>query len=289
MKNFQLTVPVVLIIFNRVDRTQRVFEEIRKARPSKLLVIADGPRSDRPDDKDKCAKTRAIINNVDWDCEVLTNYSEKNLGCGHRPASGIDWVFDMVEEAIILEDDCLPHSTFFPFCQELLERYRHDSRVMTISGNNFQFGRKRTENSYYFSRYSQTWGWATWRRVWKTHYDEKMKLWPEVREGRWLMDILGDPYAANYWTNIFDSVYSGRDDVWDYQLTFACWMQNGVHVMPNVNLVSNIGVGVDATHTVQASRFNNVPTQKMEFPLKHPAFMIRDLLADMYIQKNNYG
>ncbi|MFM7711944.1 MAG: glycosyltransferase family 2 protein, partial [Microcystis sp.] len=141
------------------DTTARVFEAIRQAKPPKLLVVADGPRADRADDIEKCKAARAIIEGVDWDCEVLTNYSDVNLGCKNRVSSGLNWVFDTVEEAIILEDDCVPDPTFFRFCEELLEYYRHDQRIMVISGNNFQFGKKRTGYSYYFSVYTHCWGW----------------------------------------------------------------------------------------------------------------------------------
>src|SRR5712692_5523584 len=146
-----LTTPVALIIFNRPETTARVFAEIAKARPSRLLLVADGPRLDHPEDVEKCTATRAIVEQVDWPCEVLTNFSEANLGCKMRPVSGINWVFENVEEAIILEDDCLPHPSFFPFCQELLERYRDDQRVMMIGGTNL-LGEWRTgAQNYFFS------------------------------------------------------------------------------------------------------------------------------------------
>ena len=179
MSDFQLTTPVAFLIFNRPDTTARVFEAIRQAKPPKLLVVADGPRPDRPDDVEKCKAARAIIDRVDWACEVLTNYSDLNLGCGKRPATGITWVFEQVEEAIIFEDDCLPHPSFFRFCEELLNYYRHDERIMVISGNNFQFGRNRTDDSYYFSRYNHIWGWASWRRAWE-YFDYDLKLWPKI-------------------------------------------------------------------------------------------------------------
>jgi hypothetical protein len=147
MTKFQLKTPVALIIFKRPDTTERVFETIRQAKPPKLLVVADGPRTDQPGEAEKCAATRAIIDRVDWDCEVLKNYSDSNLGCGLRPATGISWVFEQVEEAIVLEDDCVPHPTFFRFCEELLEYYRHDERIMSISGINPYFGRRRAEYS----------------------------------------------------------------------------------------------------------------------------------------------
>jgi len=300
MIDFQLTTPVVFIIFNRPDKTQEVFNKIREARPSKLLVIADGPRAGRRDDREECAATRVIIESVDWDCEVIQNYSETNLGCGKRIASGLDWVFNIVEEAIILEDDCLPHPTFFRYCQETLERYRDDGRIMAIGANHYEFGRRRMEYSYHFSRYPHIWCWATWRRAWQ-YYDFEMKLWPEVRDHKWLFDIFGKSKAefsngkhefkilggardAEYWHSKFELVYRGGLNTWDYQVNFACFLQHGLVVLPNVNLVSNIGFGVKATHTKNISELANVPVTAMEFPLKHPPFVIRDTWADEYMQ-----
>jgi hypothetical protein len=280
--------PIAFLIFNRPDTTLRVFKEIAKVRPPKLLVIADGPRSSHLNEADKCAATRAIINQVDWDCEVLTNYSEINLGCKKRVSSGLDWVFNTVEEAIILEDDCLPHPTFFRYCEELLEYYRHDQRVMHISGDNFQVGRKRNSDSYYFSRYSHVWGWASWRRAWK-HYDVEIKLWESVKEGNWLIDILGDQKIALSWEKTFQSVYDGKIDTWDYQWLFACWVQSGFAILPNSNLISNIGFGVDATHTTGASEFANIPVESMEFPLRHPLYILRNAQADQFSQMTHFN
>ncbi|MBP2627634.1 MAG: hypothetical protein H6Q68_2345 [Firmicutes bacterium] len=305
MSGFQLRIPVALIIFNRPDTTQQVFMQIRKAKPRQLLVIADAPRNERPDEVEKCAVTRAIVERVDWDCEVLKNYSDINLGCGKRVASGLDWVFNIVEEAIILEDDCLPHLTFFQFCQELLERYRDDGRVMSISGNNFGYGRRRTDHSYYFSRYTQMWGWATWRKIWQRYYDFNMKLWPEVRDNHWLFDIFasmqveilgekaeckvnGGESAVQYWYRIFEDTYNGKIDTWDYQFFFSCLVQSGLHILPNVNLVSNIGFGPESTHTRCKNHFADVPVMAMDFPLKHSSYVIRDAWADEYLQMLNF-
>ena len=171
-----LTKPVVLIIFNRPKLTEVVFQAIREAKPPKLFLVADGPRPNRPDDIPRCAAARKVVEKVDWDCEVLRNYADENMGCGCRPASGITWVFSQVEEAIILEDDCVPSPSFFPFCQELLDRYRTDERVMHIGGMNWQSGHRRSPFSYFFSKYPQCWGWATWRRAW-AHYDFTMRYW----------------------------------------------------------------------------------------------------------------
>jgi hypothetical protein len=282
--------PVALIIFKRPETTKRVFEVIRQVKPPKLLLIADGPRKDKPDEAEKCSATRAIIEKVDWDCEVLKNYSNINLGCGKCPAMGITWVFEQVEEAIILEDDCVPHPTFFRFCEELLKRYRDDERIMIISGNNFQFGRQRTEHSYYFSRYTHSWGWATWRRAWE-YYDFEMKLWPKIRDSELLKYILEEPSALKYWTRIFQQIYEKKiTSAWDYQWTFACWLQNGLTILPNVNLVSNIGFGTESTHTVDSKNpFANLPVQEMYLPLNHPPFVIRDNEADKFTQNTMFA
>ncbi len=280
---------VALLIFNKPDTTEKVFEAIRQAKPPKLLVVADGPRSDRPGEAEKCQATRAIIDRVDWDCQVLTNYSDVNLGCKLRVSSGLDWVFNTVEEAIILEDDCLPHPTFFHFCEELLDYYQDDERIMVISGDNFQFGRKRTEYSYYFSRYNHCWGWATWRRSWQ-HYDIEMKLWPKIRDGNWLRYILEEPMTVRYWQKIFQATYEEKNNSWAYRWTFSCWVQSGLTVIPNVNLVSNLGFVIEATHTKNSRNPSaHLPLEKMCFPLQHPPFIIRDAEADNFTQDNNFN
>jgi hypothetical protein len=279
-----LKTPVAFLIFNRPETTRRVFAEIARAKPPVLLVVADGPRDGVGGEAEKCKAARAVIEGVDWDCEVLTNYADDNMGCKRRVSSGLNWVFETVEEAIVLEDDCLPHPSFFPFCEELLETYRADERVMMLSGDNFQFGRRRANDSYYFTRFVHIWGWATWRRAWR-HYDLEMKFWPELRETRWLADILGHEEAANYWRQIFELVYTNRIDTWDYQWAFACWAQNGLSIVPEVNLVSNIGFGAAATHTRPDSLVNkleNLPTGEMPLPLKHPPYMMRHSEADQF-------
>ena len=283
MDKSELTTPVALIVFNRPEVTRRVFEAVRKARPARLLVVADGPRATRPDDAENCRLTREIVAGVDWPCEVQTNFSESNLGCKRRVSSGLDWVFGEVEEAIILEDDCLPHPDFFPFCAELLEKYRYDNRIFHISGNHFRTKGERNPDSYYFSRYSFIWGWASWRRAWK-HYDVEMKLWPAVRDGNWLRDFLGDESAARRFTREFQAIYDGKVDTWDFQWGLACWIHSGLAIRPHVNLISNIGFSADATHTKDPDYPGaNMPAEPMAFPLRHPAFMMRNGFEDRYL------
>ena len=289
MLDLPCTTPVVLIIFNRPEATRRVFDAIRAARPQQLFVIADAPRRDRPDDIAKCAATRAIIEDVDWDCEVFKNYATENLGCGLRPASGLDWVFNLVETAMILEDDCVPDPTFFPYCTELLAYYQDDVRIMHISGNNFQFGQQRGEYSYFYSRYTHHWGWATWRRAWQ-HFDYDIKGWQDRRSTDWLHTLLDTPAAVAYWTQIFDEVYEGdKLHIWDYQWTFACWQHQGLCILPQVDLVANIGFTADGTHTIRHNQFADLALGSMDFPLRHPPELIRDRRADIFSQRSKFN
>jgi hypothetical protein len=277
-----MNTPIALIIFNRPSKTKIVFQQIAKAKPSKLFVIADGPRPDHPEDIEKCAEARAVVDYVDWNCEVFKNYSESNLGCGVRPASGISWVFEHVEEAIILEDDCAPSSSFFHFCEDLLQRYRHDQRIMMVGGTNTLFDQTPIHHSYFFSKVPACWGWATWRRAWE-HYDMDLSLWPLLKDTNWLLDVLGDPLAASFWWKIFDTAYVNRKkvDYWDYQWAFACWVQNGLLILPRVNLVSNIGCDESGTHTKSPNNvFANLRAEEMRFPLLHPPYIIRNREAD---------
>lgn len=289
MDSAGLTVPVALFIFKRPEITELVFNMIRSVRPSRLLVVADGPRPDQPGEKELCEATRRVVDKVDWKCEVSTQFSPVNLGLNHRLTSGLDWVFSQVEEAIILEDDCLPHPSFFRFCQELLTKYRHDQRIMMVSGNNFQEGPARTESSYYFSRIFHIWGWATWRRAWK-HYDDSLKLWPEFGSKGWLNSITADPNAQRFFHKMFQDHLEGRHILsWDYRWNLSCWLQNGISIMPNVNLVSNVGFGHAATYAHNSdSTVSNIPVKEMAFPLIHPDFVLPDPVADQQTMEKQF-
>lgn len=262
----QLKTPVTFIIFNRPDTTEKVFAEIRRARPQTLLVIADGPRADRPGEAKKCAATRAVIDRVDWPCEVLTNFSDVNLGCKERISSGLNWVFAKVEESIILEDDCLPHPSFFRFCEALLERYRHDERVMMVAGTNYLLDEMKNDESYFFSRYYPIWGWASWRRAWST-YDIVMKDWERIKTEGHLYSFYSQGFMRKYIASMFDAVYHNRIDTWDIQWFYSCLFNNGVCAVPRVNLISNIGLV--GTHARGGSPFNDMP--RFDFDVEHMA------------------
>ncbi|MEL7223489.1 MAG: glycosyltransferase family 2 protein [Cyanobacteria bacterium J06576_12] len=273
------SVPVVFIIFRRPELTARVFEAIRQAKPSQLLIIADGPKDSA--DAALCQQTRAIAQQVDWDCKVLHNYSSVNLGCRARVSSGLDWAFSLVEEAIILEDDCLPSSSFFAYCETLLKKYKHDTRVMHIGGHNFLCSDAASPHSYYFSGLTQVWGWASWRRAWQ-FYDVDMAQWPLAREKYpSLFERFGPEDKIERRRDLWDKTYRGLIDSWDYQWLFAVCSQNGLCILPKVNMISNIGFGQDATHTdAHDPRRENLKRGETTFPLTHPPLVLRDKQAD---------
>lgn len=283
----QFETPIAFLVFNRPETTAQVFEVIRSMRPRRLLLVADGPRNNYPDEAAKCSAVRSLIERVDWPCTVLKNYSDINLGCKNRVSSGLNWVFEQVEEAIILEDDCLPDPSFFTFCRELLQKYRDDSRVMMISGDNFLSGAKRTSYSYYYSMYTHIWGWATWRRSWQL-YDVKISLLPEIMNYGFLKDIFKRNKVVQFWERMFLKTFEGKIDTWDHQLTFACIVNNGLCIIPDRNLVKNIGFGSDATHTKIINKLANIPVVPMDFPLVHPPYMIRDIKADTLTENEQF-
>lgn len=279
------TPPVALIIFRRPDLTRQVFEAIRAARPPQLFVIADGPRNEA--EQVLCQQTRAIVAQVDWPCEVVTNYAATNMGLRRRLISGISWVFEQTEEAIFLEDDCLPHPTFFRFCAELLERYRDEPRVMHISGN-FYVNRQSGSESYYFTRYPHVWGWASWRRAWK-HYDPDLATWGDDLTRRRFLQNTTSRSERRFWNRTLENVLQGKINTWDFQWTFSVMSQNGLCINPTRNLVTNLGFTDEATHTISTdSPFAKLEISEMTFPLVAPANNDIDTEADRQVAKLNF-
>jgi hypothetical protein len=281
------SVPILLIIFNRLETSKRVFAEIKKIRPQFLYIAADGPRQDRIGEKEKCEEIRNyVINNVDWDCEVKTLYREKNLGCKLAVSSGLDWFFTQVAQGIILEDDCLPDQSFFPYCEELLEFYKDNDKVFMISGNNFLLKRLPEDKSYYFSRLTHVWGWASWRRAWST-YDISLKDYPIFIENKIIEKVWSSQNVREYWLQCFNMVYENKLDTWDYQWTYNIWKHGGVCIAPRINLVSNIGYGSEETHgSSKKSKALDRPLEVMNFPLIHPETLTIDQASDDF--ENNY-
>lgn len=275
-----LDVPVAFVIFNRPELTRVSFESIRSARPQRLFLISDGPRRDREGEAERVREARRIAEDVSWDCDVVRIYADENLGCGRRISSGISAALRHVDRLIVLEDDCVAHASFFGYCRELLRVYEPDSRVMAISGDNFQPAERRYEASYWFSKFPHCWGWATWRRAWQ-HFDLAMERWPSWRDSGGLERCCDCPRETAYWSKLFDRVRAGRIDTWDYPWLFACWSAGGLTALPRVNLVSNIGFGPDATHTDKSSPLAALPTADLG-PIVHPSEVVRDAVADRW-------
>jgi hypothetical protein len=282
-----LATPIVFIVFNRPDTTRRVFEAIRAARPIKLFLLADGPRAGIAEDVERCRVVLEIIDNVDWPCEVVKEYSPINLGCRQRVISGLNMVFSCVPEAIILEDDCLPHPSFFKYCEELLDQYRNDERIMAISGNNYLFDKISIQGSYYFSSYTHIWGWATWARTWN-QYDPDMADWPKLLSANWLSEAFPDRGLRRYWERIFEFTYRGLINTWALQLNYLCLVKKRLTIVPCVNLVTNIGFGCDATTTCAPHCLADVPADEMTFPLRHPNVVERNYQFDIVAGRNIY-
>lgn len=269
---------VLLMVFNRPQPTRKVFEAIRAARPPRLYVAADGARPDRPEEREFCEETRAVATNVDWPCEVRTLFQEHNKGCKRGCAEAITWFFANEEEGIVFEDDDVPVPSFFALCDDLLERYRHDTRVGHIGGLNPAARHFKARTSYVFSVYPFIWGWAGWRRAWM-NYDLEMHQWPAWRDGGGVASVSGgNKRFEKYWTSIFDMTHAGEINTYDYQWVFACWAHGMMSIVPTVNQIDNIGFGADATHTVGPApvfvRTN--PAASLPLPLKHPDQVLVD-------------
>lgn len=246
------TVPVLFIVFNRTDTAERVLNRLREVQAEKIYIAADGPRPDK-NEIQECEAARNLIRKIDWPCEVKTFFPEHNSGPRKFIGDAVSWLFSFEEKGIILEHDCLPHPDFFPYCESMLEWYAEDTRVMHISGIQFQdIGRSVPE--IYFSHYNHIWGWATWKRAWK-YYDLGMSLFPEFEKAEKIKNIFPEKAEQKYWLKKMKEAYSGKIGSWDYQWTFALWNQQAVSVIPGSNLVSNIGFGAGAIHTTDASHF----------------------------------
>lgn len=286
--------PILLLIFNRQDTTERVFEAIRRQQPASLYIAADGPRPDKGEsERAACASVREwVLSHIDWDCDVHTLFRDQNLGCGPAVAEAIGWFFGQVEQGIILEDDILPDPTFFTFCEEVLDTYRDDPRVMHITGVNYQDDMGDYPYSYYFSVYSHVSGWAGWRRTWE-RFEYDMHSWKTIREDpKAVKRLMSGVYSASsrkYRRAQFDKmVYADSGDAWDYRHLYSLWRVRGLTVIPTVNLTENIGTGEDATHSVVLPWYKLKKAVAMPFPLRHPPEVKVNKKLDRHVEKRDY-
>ena len=267
-KTSKMSAPVAVLMFNRPDLTEKTLARIADSRPSALYLIADGPRPDVPEDAPLCSEVREIAQSMDWDCPVYCNFADTNMGLRERVISGLDWVFDSEERAIVVEDDCFADNSFFPFCTELLDRFTADPRIGIISGNNFLAGKKVSDDSYFFSSDVRIWGWATWARVWKDfRANGAERVWSrsEAREISSRLDAPNRRRSLRRMAQISHTL-----DTWDVAFVLHCLSKGYLNVVPRVNLVSNVGFGERSTHTKFESFTAEVSNSSIDFPLSHP-------------------
>ena len=288
MSKDNFNTPVLFLIFNRPHFTKKVFEAIREAQPTQLFIAADGPRQNRDEEKALCDKTREIASSIDWNCEVKTLFRDQNLGCGIAVSTAISWFFSHVEQGIILEDDCLPSASFFPFCEEILSLYKNDSRITSVCGANLLGKWQRGSDSYFFSREAGIWGWATWKRAWD-QYDYFVTRWkPEI------MDIFkmqfDNPVHRDMYVRVLDKIVATKQaPTWDYQWIFSVIINSCFGIIPNVNLISNIGFGEHSTHTSKDdSNLGNLPVYNIHFPMSHPLLIMVDREFDIKLNNTFY-
>tara|TARA_B100000886_G_scaffold219394_2_gene152345 strand:+ start:20122 stop:21087 length:966 start_codon:yes stop_codon:yes gene_type:complete len=289
----QYKTPILLIIWKRPKATYKLLQVLKKQKPLKVYIACDGPKKNDLDNLNKVKITRDLIKReIDWNTSIKTLYSEENLGCKYGVSKAINWFFQNENEGIILEDDCIPHPDFFEYCEILLEKFREDERIWCISGSN-HVGKKIGNESYFFSRYNHCWGWASWKRCWK-HYDPEMSLWPKYFSSKLLKTNFPNKKEYYYWKSFFSKFYNrGCDYTWDYQWLFCSLINSGLSVIPNTNLIDNIGFDSDATHTKIGKspiKVNNIKAGKSGvLPIIHPEFIVRSEIADRIVEIKNFS
>jgi len=280
--------PVLLIIFNRPDKVATLISALEKVRPSRLFISADGPRAHVETDARNCAEAREAIKAISWPCEVVTNFSDANLGCKIGVSSAITWFFSKVEEGIILEDDCIPSPSFLPYAQALLKKYRFNDHVMHISGSNALALSEISDKdaSYRFSRIASIWGWATWKRAWDT-YDIDMTDIERLRTLQATNPLFTEQKHLEFWIHLFNHIQNHKIDTWDSQWQYTVLAHDGVAVSPNVNLIDNIGFGIDATHT-KGEKPRMARVNDLVPPFKDPGTGMVDMRADAIMMQSFY-
>lgn len=278
-------VPILFLIYNRPETTREVFNAITQYRPLELFIASDGPNENRVDDEKRVHDTIRITSDIKWKCRVKRLQRNKHLGCKKAVSGAIDWFFRNVDQGIILEDDIFPDKSFFNFAQTMLSKYRDDSKIMHIGGNNFQPRKNKISRGYYFSKYAHVWGWASWRRAWK-YYSVDLDGWEKKENKKRIAEYSTGFWEKHYWGTMFNAVHQGKIDTWDYQWLYSIWKKGGISICPGVNLVKNIGFGKNATHTKKINNLININSQYLHFPLSSPSTFVLKNIYDEYTTKN---
>ncbi|ELP5730591.1 hypothetical protein QTV44_003878 [Vibrio vulnificus] len=283
-----LNTAVLFLVFNRLDTTKQVFEAIRKAKPPRLYIAADGARENKEGEAEKVQAVRDfILQSIDWECDVKTLFRDKNIGCKYAVSGAITWFFDNEEQGIILEDDCLPSQSFFWYCEELLQKYKDDDRIFLVSGDSRGAESFGMEEDYGFCKYSLIWGWASWARAWK-RYDPELEDWPSKRHIL-PKKVSRHKATARFWSATFEKLHNKEIDTWDYQFCYLLLKNEGKCIVPKVNLISNIGFGFDATHTFDSNSANaNREKKEINIPLTHVYNVESEKRINDFYDKNDF-
>lgn len=282
-------IPILFVCFNRLEIAKKSFEAIVQVKPKKIYIACDGARENKSGEKEKVNKVREnILKMITWECEVKTLFQEKNLGCSQGVYTAINWLFSHEEKGIILEDDCVPNQSFFIFMKEMLNKYITDDRIAMVSGfNPYAKKENNKEVSYYFSKFKSCWGWGTWKRAWKN-----MDLNLRCLDGNYKDDIIlnmgyNKEFTQNYWKYRLKLIELNEVSAWDWQWYISTSSQSQYAILPIENLVSNIGFGVEATHTNSKKLPEYTLTGKLDFPLKHPLYIVPNYTLEKIIEKSN--
>lgn len=287
MPNFALTKPVLVVAFRRPDFTRQLLEVLARVRPPRLYLALDAPRAGHPGEAEAHAEVRNILEHIPWPCEVFRDFVDQNQGSGRRVPSAVSWMLEHEEDGIILEDDCLPDDTFFPFCEELLNRYRDKQRVVGISGQLGVTTRPPRHESYFFSKYNRTWGWATWRRAWR-HYDHDLIGWDAYQTSVEFKQKCINHWEANYWAKSIQMFLDNVVNAWDFRWLMSFWMQDGLIAVAHQNLVANKGFRADSSHTsFEAHGHLQCESTSLSFPLIHPMQVAQDETQDLDFWRHN--
>jgi len=278
-------IPVLVIAYRREETTRLILEALRKIKPRLLYVSLNAPNPDNLQEIQQCEETKLVFESVDWDCQLLYLIRKEHLCAKDSIVGAINWFFSQVEMGIILEDDCLPSDTFFYFAQEMLLRYAYNKKVGMISGNCFSEGCSKNSESYYFSKYTYIWGWATWRDRWLS-IDLNMIAWRSSKEE--ILRELSSFIEKWYWSRMFEKTYKGQIDTWDTQWFMSNLKEKRVSITPTKNLVTNIGFGKKAHLTKELTPAANIALRPLNFPLAHPKRCIPSINLDKQIFMRYY-
>lgn len=284
-----MSAPILLMTYRRPDNTKLLLNLLKKYNQNIVFVFNDGLKKKEHFINQK--KTREHILNFKKKNKLEIIFPKNNLTQKNNLPFALKKVFKKYDRAIILEDDCIPNKSFFKFCNLLLEKYKDDNRISQISGNNFlnfKNFKRRNNDSYFFSMFTSSWGWATWKNRWENVYDCNIRLWPTVKKEKWLYDIFDNKKSVDFWTKAFDRRYKLLDDDWDRPWTFSNLINNRLNVFPNKNLISNIGEDDVALHS-NPKKWNNLKLENMKFPLNHPKIICCDRIVDKFLTNEGFS